>query len=99
MTILRYLGYVAYFLVMLVFGIYLTFPWNAAKDRLLDMASRSSKMKITAASIEPSWITGITAKDVKILPARATEPIALDVVTARAKLFGFLSGKKGAEVS
>lgn len=99
MTVLKYLGYVLFFLVAFIFGLYVTFPWNAAKDRLLDMASKSSGMTITADELSPSWITGINAKNVKITPAGSKEPIVLETVTARAKVLALLSGKQGGEIS
>lgn len=99
MTVLKYLGYVLFFLVAFILGLYFTFPWNAAKDRLLDMASKGSGMNITADELSPSWITGFKAKNVKITPAGSKEPIVLEEVTARAKVFALLSGKQGGEVS
>lgn len=99
MTVVKYLGYVAFFLVMFVFGLYVTAPWDAAKDRLLDIASRATGMTISAQELRPNWITGITATDVKITPAGAKEPIVLEKLSGRAKVFAFLTGKKGFTVS
>src|SRR5262245_886327 len=99
MTVVKYLGYVAFFLLMFVFGLYLTFPWDAAKDRLLDLASRSSGMTISAQELRPNWITGVTATNVKITPAGAKEPIVLEKLSARAKVFALLTGKKGGTFS
>lgn len=99
MNVVRYVGYAVFFVVMFVLGLYLTFPWDAAKDRILDMASKGSGMTITAQEIKPSWITGVNAKGVSITPAGSKEPITIDEITARAKIFGLLAGKKGAKIS
>src|SRR5438105_3240165 len=66
MQVVKYVGYALFFVVMLVFGLYYTFPWESAKDRVLDLASKASGMTITAAELQPSWLTRIVAKDVKI---------------------------------
>jgi type II secretion system protein N len=99
MTVLRYVGYAVFFVFMLVLGLYYTFPFDVAKDRILDLASKSSGMTITADELEPSWITGIVAKNVKVLQAGAKEPMTFERLTARAKLFALITGKKGAVVS
>jgi type II secretion system protein N len=95
MQALRYVGYAVFFVVMLILGLYYTFPWDAAKDRVLDLASKSSGMTITAAELQPSWITGIVAKDVKITMPGAKDPLAIEKLKARAKVLALITGKKG----
>jgi type II secretion system protein N len=99
MKLIRYLGYAAFFLVMFVFGLYYTFPWDAAKDRILEIASRESGMAISAGSLEPSWLTGIVAHDVKITPQGASTPMSIERLSARAKVLSFLGGKRGFSVA
>ncbi len=99
MTVVRYLGYSVFFLAMFVLGLYFTFPWDAAKDRILDMASKGSGMAITAQEIKPSWLTGVNAIGVTITPAGSKDPLTFDKITARAKILGLLTGKRGAKVS
>lgn len=94
-VILRYVGYGAYFLVMLVVGLYLTFPWDAAKDRVLDLVSRNTGVVISAAELQPSWLTGIEARDVKVTLPGSKDPIAIERLKARAKVFAFVTGKRG----
>jgi type II secretion system protein N len=84
---------------MFVLGLYFTFPWDAAKDRILDMASKGSGMAITAQEIKPSWLTGVNAIGVTITPAGSKDPLTFDKITARAKILGLLTGKRGAKVS
>lgn len=98
-SVLRYAGYALFFVMMLLFGLYLTFPWDAAKDSIFAKASQASGMTITAAQLEPSWLTGFVARDLKITPAGSKDPIAIEKVTARAKLLAFLTGKKGVTVA
>jgi type II secretion system protein N len=95
MTTLRYVGYAAFFLVSLVLCTYLTFPWDTVKDRLLDMASKSAGAQITAESLEPSWITGFTAKKVRYKKPDAETPLEIEEVTARVKLLSLLGGNIG----
>jgi type II secretion system protein N len=95
MQVFKYVGYSLFFVVSLIFGLYYTFPWDAAKDRVLDLASRASGMTITASELQPSWITGIVAKDVKISMPGAKDPISIERLKARAKVFALITGKKG----
>lgn len=99
MTVLRYLGYAAFFVLMFVVGLYVTFPWDMAKDRVLDMASKASGMVVTAEELSPSWVTGVRATKVKLLQPGSTEPLVVEELTARAKVLAFITGKKGGIVS
>ncbi len=95
MSALRIVGYVAFFLLAFAVSVYWTFPFDAAKDRLLGLASQQTDMTITAKSLEPSWFTGAVAKGVVIRRASAKEPIELAQVTARAHLLPLLTGGRG----
>jgi type II secretion system protein N len=99
MNALRYAGYAAFFLVSLLLSVYLTFPWDAAKDRLLDFASRQAGAQITAESLEPSWITGFTATKVRYKTPAAEAPLEIDEVNARVKLLSLLTGDIGVTAS
>lgn len=98
MLALRIAGYVAFFLFSLLLSIYLTFPWDAAKDRVLDLASQESGMQITAESLEPSWFTGVEAKGVKVLRPEAEEPIDIPSLEARANVLALITGGMGGSV-
>lgn len=99
MNILRYLGYVAFFLFSLLVSLYLTFPWDSAKDRLLDAASTAAKAKITAESLRPSWLTGVVAKKVEYKTPTAEEPIRIEELRARISLLSLLAGNIGVVAS
>ncbi len=95
MNAVKIAGYAAFFLVSLLLSIYLTFPWDAAKDRLLDVASQYAGGQVTAEKLEPSWFTGFTATKVRYKPPEAEAPIEIDEVNARIKLLALLSGAVG----
>ncbi len=95
MKFLKIFGYVAFFIFSLLVGLYLTFPWNEAKDRILEEASAGSGAQITAKSLEPSWITGAIAKGLKIKSKGAEEPIEIPELKARAHLFQLIRGNVG----
>ena len=94
-TILRIGGYVAFTLFMFVVGLYLTFPWDAARDRVLDLASKAAGTRIAAKRLEPHWVTGIEAEGLEI---GDKDPIVIDKVRVRAHVLAFLTGKQGFSV-
>jgi type II secretion system protein N len=91
----RYLGYVGFFLLSFVMGLYLTFPWNVAKDRLIALAEARTGMGFKARSLEPSWVTGVIVEDLEITPQGKTTAIHLDRVKARVSLLRLIAGKLG----
>ena len=95
MRALRITGYLAFFVAAFVLSLYWTFPFDAAKDRLLRLVSKETKMTITAKSLEPNWLTGAVAKGVKIQRPDAETPIELAQVRARAHLLPLLTGGRG----
>lgn len=98
MAALKYVGYAVFGLFSLVVCFYLTFPWDAAKGRALAEASKASGAKITAKKLEPNWITGVEAEGVKILMPKATDPIELSSLKARAHVLTMLTGGVGATI-
>lgn len=95
MAALRIAGYIAFFFFAFLLGMYYTFPFDAAKNRLLFEASKQSKMTITARSLEPNWFTGAVLKGVKIRRPDLDEPIELSQVRARAHVLQLLTGGQG----
>lgn len=93
--ILRYLGYVGFFFAAFVISTYLTFPWGAVKQRVLQYASKASGRQITAQRLEPSWLTGFSAKKVEVEIDPGQEPFTLRALFARAYLLDFLTGGYG----
>ena len=45
MQVVKYVGYALFFVVMLVFGLYYTFPWESAKDRSIYAVSLHALQK------------------------------------------------------
>lgn len=99
MNIVKYLGYAAFFVFAFVISLYLTFPWHAAKSKVLIEASKATGMDIEAKSLEPDWITGIVAEDVRIRTATMEEPLEIDRLKARVHLLPLLTGGKGGSLS
>ncbi|MEO1338695.1 MAG: type II secretion system protein GspN, partial [Myxococcota bacterium] len=95
MPALRIVGYIAFFLFAFVIGLYWSFPFESAKDRILRTASKQTKMTITAKSLEPNWVTGAVAKGIKIQTAADAEPIELSQVYVRAHVLPMLTGGRG----
>jgi type II secretion system protein N len=91
-NLIRYLGYSAFFLFSFVVGIYLSFPWEVAKDRILDLVSKNAGMDISAASLEPNWVTGVVAKGVQI-KQRDGAPIKIEKLKARVGVLALVRGK------
>lgn len=91
-TILRIAGYVAFTLFAFLVGIYLTFPWDAAQSRILDLASKATGTKLVAKRVEPHWFTGVEIEGLEI---GDHNPIIIDLVRARAHVLAFLTGKQG----
>ena len=95
MKVVRVLGYVGFFMAWLVIGLYVTFPWDVAKERVFELVRKQSGITITAKSLEPDWLTGFEATSVEILTKGSSEPIELARLEARAKVLTFLQGKRG----
>jgi type II secretion system protein N len=98
MSILKYAGYAAFFFASFLVSLYLTFPFDTVKDKLLVAASKAAGAKITAKTLEPSWITGVVATGVKYeKPGGA--PIEIDELNARVALLPLLTGDLGVSAS
>src|SRR5690242_16532457 len=86
-------GYAAFFVVALIIGLYITFPYDALKERAQIEAANSGYF-IRMDSLGPG-LFGITAKDVKISKkieegAQSDTPppsLSLDSVSVRPALF------------
>lgn len=98
MSAMKTLGYAAFFVAAVVVSLYLTFPWNAAKERALALASEQTGVQIEADQLDPSWGTGIVARGVRIRTKPEENPIELPEVAARVHLLPLLSGGRGLSV-
>src|SRR5262245_3785844 len=99
MNIARTVAYAGFFLLFFVVGLYFTFPWDAAKDRIFAMAEKESGLKIKAEELSPNWITGVRAEKVQVTMKDSETPIELDWVKARVSLLALLGGGIGGSVS
>ena len=98
MSTMKIVGYVAFFVGVFMLSLYWTFPWDAAKERALTVASAQTGLQIEADDVGPSWGTGIVARGVRIRPRPAADPIELSELTARAHLLPLLSGGRGVSI-
>jgi type II secretion system protein N len=89
---MRYVGYSAFFLFSFILGLYVTFPWDVAKDRVLELVAKNAGVEVRAKSVEPNWLTGVIAEGVEIKQLDGP-PIKLDRVKARVGLFALIRGK------
>jgi type II secretion system protein N len=104
MRALRYLGYGLFFVFSFLVGIYLTFPWNAVKDRLFEMVKSPTKGEpmladLDAESLEPHWFTGAKVTNLKVTLAPGDAPIEIPTLIARAHVLSLLTGGWGGSVS
>jgi type II secretion system protein N len=93
--LLRILGYVAFGLFSFVVCAYLTFPWNALKDRVLTAASTQTGWQLTARAMQPSWFTGVVLTEVEATPPGGGAPVEIARLVARASLWSLLTGGRG----
>lgn len=94
----RVIGYAAFFLFSFLVGLYLTFPWDIAKDRVLDLATQKSGMRIYAAKLEPSWLTGVEAEGLEIGGKDKNDALKIDKARVRVSLLALIIGKIGFSV-
>ncbi len=99
MRTLKVLGYVGFFFFSLFLGLYLTFPWDDARDRILAFASEKSGMTISAKSLRPHWITGVKVAGLSLKGPTDASPTEIDELTARVSLLALLTGKVGGSLA
>jgi type II secretion system protein N len=99
MKVFKTLGYVGFFMTWVIIGLYVTFPWDVAKERLFELIHQQSGVTITAKTLRPDWLTGFKATSVKVLTKGSTEPLEFASLEARAKVLTFLQGKRGFTVA
>lgn len=99
MSVTKYLGFAGFFIFSFIVGLYLTFPWDVAKDRILALAEKNTGMQFKAASLEPSWITGVEIHGLEITGKDKATPITLEEVTARIHVLPLITGKQGFSVA
>jgi len=65
---LKIIGYILIGIVSFVIFLYLTFPFDVIKDRLLAEIEKSSKgqYEVTVATVNPKLLVGVTLKGVKV---------------------------------
>jgi len=95
MKILRITGFVVFFLFSFMVGVYVTFPWDALKDRLTIQLSETTGWDVTAEELAPSWIAGVRVTGLELKPPDVGESLVVDEVIARGRLLTLLTGGLG----
>ncbi|MEM1026075.1 MAG: type II secretion system protein GspN [Myxococcota bacterium] len=96
---LRIVGYVAFFMASFVIGLYLSFPWNALKDRLLTAASVQTGWSLQAETMRPSWLTGVVLTGVEARPPGGENALEINELHMRASVLSMLTGGVGGQAA
>ena len=85
-----------FFLFSLVVGAYLTFPYDHLRDYIVQEVERGGTVQLEIGSLEPSWVTGVSAEDVTVAqtPEGDAEPHPLTIprADARVSILSLLTG-------
>lgn len=79
---LRYGGYTLYFIVCLVLFAYWTFPYGRLRDWLqqrIEQGAAPTPLSLQIGELSPSWLTGVTLTDVRIVHGSADDARSLDL--------------------
>lgn len=77
-----------FFLFSVVFGAYLTFPYDHVRDFIVQEAERDGSTQLQIESLEPSWFTGVELEGVTIsnVPEGDEDPAELVIPRAEARV-------------
>lgn len=94
---LKIAGYIAFAFISFFVFLYLTFPFEVVKDRLLDDVEKRfrGKYELTVGSISPRLIAGVTLKNVKLKERAEGTQISVveaDKVKLKASVFSLIFG-------
>ena len=90
---LRWLGYPAFFQLAFLAGIYLTFPYDELRDRIVAEAERATSMDVEVEKVRLRGISGLTLHGVLLADPAAAEAAAEAAPPASAEE----AGDEGAE--
>ena len=103
----RYGAYPAFGLVVFLASLYLTFPYEKLRDRLVQTLQEGRQLEVSIGEVKPGWAGGLVLQDVSVRPAAegGDEPSApLQISEARvgfgllAALFGSLEADFSADL-
>ncbi|MBN4049485.1 type II secretion system protein GspN [bacterium AH-315-N03] len=85
-----------FFLFSVIFGAYLTFPYDHLRDFIVQEVERGGQTHLQITSLEPSWLTGVEAEGVTVsnVPEGDDEPaqLVIEHVEARVSLLALMGG-------
>ncbi len=97
-SVLRWLGYAAFFALCFMLFAYWSFPYERVRDRLVKEAAKQG-YELEVIDLGPAGISGVTLEGVRlVLPAKADEPamdVLFDELTVKASLLSALADDKG----
>lgn len=102
--LLRYIAYIGLFAVLFVVFLYIFFPYDALKDRILGEVERQlgGGLQVSAKSLDSHWITGVEIDDLVVEgPGEGgmVKLVKLSKVRARAALIPLIFGSVRAKFS
>ncbi|MHB1844831.1 MAG: type II secretion system protein GspN [Deltaproteobacteria bacterium] len=101
-TVRRWLAYSAFSWVAGLLFLYLTFPWQAVRERLEETLERalstpSLPVRVAVGELRPSWFTGIVARNVVVTQGPAgvgtSQSFSLPEIDARLELLPLLRAR------
>ncbi|MFK7985284.1 MAG: type II secretion system protein GspN [Sandaracinaceae bacterium] len=87
-----------WFLFTLTCGAYFTFPYDHVRDFVVQEAERDGAIRLDIESLEPSFLTGVSAEGVRVTPVTDRAPgettaLVIDEANARVSLLSLLAGE------
>jgi type II secretion system protein N len=98
-SLLKWLGYPLFFLFCFVLFSYWTFPWDRARNKLVEEAGKRG-YALEIVDMSPSGLSGVTLSGVRlVLPLQPGETgpaqeLLVEELSVRAGLFAFMRGSK-----
>lgn len=90
-------AYPLFFLLSLLVGAYLTFPYDHVRDFIVQEAERGGTVQLEITSLEPDWVTGVEMQGVRVAtvpddPEARPQEVLIREASARAGLFALMGG-------
>jgi type II secretion system protein N len=96
-TVLKWLGYPAWFLFCTVAFMYCTFPYDRVREKVRVAIEESMNADVEIDDLSPSWVTGVevTGLRIKTRPVRASDTpktFVIDSLRARVGVLALVTG-------
>jgi len=93
--VVKILGYFFFFLMAFIFFLYYTFPFYLLKDQIRSNLYENFHINVETGSIEPSMLTGLVFKNVKVIPPSQSDAsqFTIDELRVRISLLSMFKKK------